>query len=46
MEGRKMEEKHKVSVIIPIYNVQDYLHECVESIVQQTYKNLENYIGR
>lgn len=36
-----MEEKHKVSVIIPIYNVQDYLHECVESIVQQTYKNLE-----
>lgn len=30
-----------VSVIIPIYNVENYLNRCVESIVNQTYKNLE-----
>lgn len=36
-----MKEIYKVSVIIPIYNVQEYLHECVKSVVSQTYKNLE-----
>ena len=30
-----------VSVIVPAYNVQEYLDKCVESIVGQTYKNLE-----
>lgn len=31
----------KVSVIIPIYNVEQYLPKCLDSIVGQTYKNLE-----
>lgn len=30
-----------VSVIIPVYNVKDYLNECLDSIRQQTYKNIE-----
>lgn len=30
-----------VSVIIPIYNVADYLNACVESVSNQTYKDLE-----
>ena len=30
-----------LSVIIPIYNVELYLNRCMESIVNQTYKNLE-----
>jgi glycosyltransferases involved in cell wall biogenesis len=30
-----------ISVIVPVYNVEMYLTECVESIQQQTYKNLE-----
>ena len=30
-----------VSVIIPIYNVEQYLDECVRSVMQQTYQNLE-----
>lgn len=30
-----------VTVVVPIYNVEKYLNECVESIVNQTYKNLE-----
>lgn len=29
------------SIIIPIYNVEKYLDECVESVVSQTYRNLE-----
>lgn len=34
-----MEEK--VSVIIPIYNVEKYISECISSIINQKYKNLE-----
>ncbi len=30
-----------ISVIVPVYNVEKYLDRCVESIVSQTYKNLE-----
>ncbi|HEM2548377.1 TPA: glycosyltransferase [Streptococcus suis] len=30
-----------ISVIVPIYNVQDYLKKCIESIAKQTYTNLE-----
>lgn len=30
-----------LSVIIPVYNVEKYLDECVKSIVNQVYKNLE-----
>lgn len=31
----------KVSIIIPVYNVQNYLEECVKSVIEQTYKNIE-----
>lgn len=31
----------KISVIVPIYKVEDYLHRCVDSIINQTYTNLE-----
>ncbi|MBP3038597.1 glycosyltransferase [Bacillaceae bacterium Marseille-Q3522] len=31
----------KVSVIVPIYKVEKYLHRCLNSILQQTYCNLE-----
>lgn len=31
----------KISVIVPVYNVEKYLEECLESIQKQTYKNLE-----
>ena len=30
-----------ISVIVPVYNVEKYLNRCVQSIVDQTYKNLE-----
>ena len=30
-----------ISVIVPIYNVEPYLHRCVDSILNQTYQNIE-----
>ena len=35
-----MDEK-LVSVIIPAYNIEDYIGRCLDSIISQTYKNLE-----
>ena len=37
-----MEEKNDmISVIVPIYKVEEFLDECIQSIVDQTYQNLQ-----
>jgi glycosyltransferase involved in cell wall biosynthesis len=36
-----MNKKNKVSVIIPVYNVELYLEQCLSSVINQTYENLE-----
>lgn len=33
--------EYQVSIIIPIYNSEEYLKDCITSVVNQTYKNLE-----
>ena len=39
--GGKNVDKPLISVIIPVYNVEKYLDRCLESVVNQTYRNLE-----
>ena len=34
-------EEPLISVIVPVYNVEEYLRICVDSIINQTYENLE-----
>jgi len=41
MPKSDIEKNPIISVIIPVYNVEDYLRECLDSVVNQTYKNLE-----
>lgn len=36
-----MSQETLLSVIIPVYNVEEYLAKCVDSILNQTYRNLE-----
>lgn len=36
-----MEAEALVSVIIPVYNVEEYVAECLESVMKQSYHNLE-----
>ena len=38
---QKKSENPKVSVIVPVYNVEKYLRECLDSIVNQTLKDIE-----
>ena len=36
-----MSSRVKISVLVPIYNVEDYLSECLDSLVNQTLKDIE-----
>ena len=36
-----MSENIRFSVIIPIYKVEKYLRECIDSVMNQTFRNIE-----
>lgn len=33
--------KPKISIIVPVYNVENYISKCLDSVINQSYKNLE-----
>ena len=38
----KYEKKdYIVSIVIPVYNAQNYLEKCLDTLINQTYKNIE-----
>lgn len=37
-------KKRLISVIIPVYNVEDFLPRCIDSAIKQTYENLEIFL--
>ena len=36
-----MNEKPLITVVVPIYNVEVYLEQCIRSVLAQTYENFE-----
>jgi glycosyltransferase involved in cell wall biosynthesis len=32
---------NKISIVIPVYNVEDYIERCLDSVINQTYRNVE-----
>ena len=36
-----MEKQYKISIIVAVYNVEPYIHRCVDSLLNQTYRNIE-----
>lgn len=41
MNGLKIGERYKLSIIIPIYKVEEYIEKCVETLFEQTLDNIE-----
>lgn len=41
VEMKENMQKDKVSIIIPVYNVEQYLERCINSVLNQTYTNIE-----
>ena len=39
--GKKLKEWSMISIIVPVYNVESYLRKCLDSILDQTYRDLE-----
>ncbi len=32
---------HKISIVITVYNIEKYINKCLESVINQSYRNLE-----
>lgn len=41
MEKNYRVEKEYISILVPIYNMERYLRECLNSIVNQTHNNIK-----
>ena len=36
-----LEKNNMISIIVPIYNIEQYLAECIESLIKQTHRNIQ-----
>lgn len=36
-----MENRNLISVVVPIYNIEGYVRKCIDSVINQTYRNLQ-----
>ena len=34
-------KNEKITIIVPVYNVQNYIEQCLASLVEQSYENIE-----
>lgn len=41
MEKYMWQTNPLISVVVPIYNIEEYISECIESIIRQTYQNIQ-----
>ena len=41
ISNTSIEEPFLVSILIPVYNVEHYLPQCLQSVVSQSYRNIE-----
>ncbi len=41
MNSNMEKKQYKISVIVPVYNTEQYLEQCIDSIILQSYKNIE-----
>lgn len=34
-------ENSRISIVVPVYNIERYIERCIESLINQTYRNIE-----
>ena len=41
MDKSVLNNEYKISIIMPVYNTEQYFDRCIQSVLDQSYKNIE-----